>query len=196
MDPEGSVTRWISRLKDGDRAAAEALWQAYFHRLVALARDRLRGTPRRAADEEDVALAAFDSFYRRAERGQFPRLEGRDDLWQLLFVLTVRKAVDLTRREARQPGRDASRPSPPGQAELNIELVLGTEPTPEFAAVMADESRRLLDRLGDETLRAVAVWKMEGETNAAIAARLGCVATTVERKLQRIRDLWTRGGIS
>ena len=46
MDPEGSVTRWIAQLKDGDRAAATALWRAYFHRLVALARDRLRGTPR------------------------------------------------------------------------------------------------------------------------------------------------------
>ena len=110
MDPEGSVTRWISLLKDGDRAAASPLWEAYFHRLVALARDRLRGTPRRAADEEDVALAAFDSFYRRAERGQFPKLQDRDDLWRLLFVLTVRKAIDLARREARQPGRAALGP--------------------------------------------------------------------------------------
>lgn len=196
MDPEGSVTRWISRLKDGDRAAAEALWRAYFHRLVDLARTRLRGTPRRAADEEDVALAAFDSFYRRAERGQFPRLEGRDDLWQLLFTITERKAVDLTRREARRSGRGARAEPHREPAELDIERVPGTEPTPEFAALMADECRRLLDRLGDESLRAVAVWKMEGQTNAAIAARLGCVTTTVERKLQRIRDLWTRGGIS
>ena len=37
---------------------------------------------------------------------------------------------------------------------------------------------------------------MEGQTNAAIAARLGCVDSTVERKLKRIRDLWTREGIS
>ena len=37
---------------------------------------------------------------------------------------------------------------------------------------------------------------MEGQTNAAIAARLGCVETTVERKLRRIRDIWTREGIS
>jgi DNA-directed RNA polymerase specialized sigma24 family protein len=196
MDPEGSVTRWISQLKNGDRAAAEALWRAYFHRLVALARDRLRGTPRRAADEEDVALAAFDSFYRRAERGQFPKLEGRDDLWRLLFVITVRKAVDLTRREARQPGRGASGRSLGEQAELDLELLLGREPTPEFAALVADEYQRALDRLGDETLRTLAVWKMEGQTNAAIAARLGCVESTVQRKLQRIRDLWKREGIS
>jgi DNA-directed RNA polymerase specialized sigma24 family protein len=196
MDAEGSVTRWISRLKNGDRAAASPLWEAYFHRLVVLARQRLRGTPRRAADEEDVALAAFDSFFRRAERGQFPRLEDRDDLWRLLFVLTVRKAVDLARREARQPGHAAWGRSLREQAELNVELVLGTEPTPEFAAQVADECRRLLDCLGDESLRAAAVWKMEGETNAAIAARLGCVVSTVERKLGRIRELWNREGIS
>ena len=192
MDPEGSVTRWISLLKDGDRAAAELLWQAYFRRLVTLARSRLRGTSRRAADEEDVALAAFDSFYRRAERGQFPDLKDRDDLWRLLFVLTVRKAVDVARREAREPGRDDPGWSPAGRAEFNIDQVLGTEPTPEFAALVADECQRLLDLLGDDVLRSVAVWKMEGETNKEIAARLVCDVTTVERKLRLIRGLWAK----
>ena len=100
------------------------------------------------------------------------------------------------RREARQPGRDARGRSPGEQTELDLERLLGSEPTPEFAALVADECRQLLDRLGDETLRAVAVWKMEGQTNAAIASRLGCVDSTVERKLKRIRDLWAREGIS
>ena len=108
----------------------------------------------------------------------------------------MRKADDLTRREGRQPGRGAWGRSLWEQAELNLEVLIGAEPTPEFAALVADECRRLLDRLGDETFRSVAVWKMEGETNAAIAARLGCVTTTVERKLQRIRELWTREGSS
>ena len=55
---------------------------------------------------------------------------------------------------------------------------------------MAEECRRLLELLGDATLRSVAVWKMEGYTNAEIADKLGCVAVTVERKLQLIRSLW------
>jgi hypothetical protein len=37
---------------------------------------------------------------------------------------------------------------------------------------------------------------MEGQTNAAIAARPGCVVSTVERMLRRMRELWGREGIS
>ena len=72
--------------------------------------------------------------------------------------------------------------------------MLGSEPTPEFAALMADNCRELLDRLGDESLREVALGRMEGETNAEIAARLSFVEKTVEAKLRRIRDLWDEGG--
>jgi ECF sigma factor len=75
MPSDGSVTRLIVMLKRGDGAAAQHLWEAYFGRLVGLARVRLRGISGRMADEEDVALSAFDSFYRRAEQGQFPQVE-------------------------------------------------------------------------------------------------------------------------
>jgi|tagenome__1003787_1003787.scaffolds.fasta_scaffold19927240_1 hypothetical protein len=54
----------------------------------------------------------------------------------------------------------------------------------------ADECRRLLDQLGDETLRRVAVWKVETLTNAKVAERLGCVASTVGRKPKLIREPW------
>ena len=101
MEPEGSVTHWVETLKGGDRVAAQRLWDAYFRRLVSLARSRLRGVSRRVADEEDVALSAFDSFCRAAEGGRFPRLNDRDDLWQLLVVITVRKACDLAKHEGR-----------------------------------------------------------------------------------------------
>ena len=80
MEPEGSVSLWLDKLRAGDRAAAQPLWEHYFQRLVGLARKKLHDLPRRAVDEEDVALSAFDSFYRGAEQARFPSLHDRDDL--------------------------------------------------------------------------------------------------------------------
>jgi DNA-directed RNA polymerase specialized sigma24 family protein len=193
MSTQGSITRWIGLLKDGDHAAAQELWQAYFQRLVVLARARLRHVPRRAADEEDVALSAFDSFCRGTQRGRFPRLDDRDDLWQVLVLITVRKAIDLAHHEGRR-ARSGRVQTFADLADPEIEALLGVgdEPTPLLAAQMADECRRLLGRLDEPTLRTVALWKMEGYTNQEIADRLDCVVTTVERKLQRIRKLWER----
>ena len=86
MGSTGSVTYWIERLKAGEPAAAQQLWEGYFDRLVRLARARLAAAPRRAADEEDAALSAFDSFCRGAEQGRFPQLrlcagKGQSSLW-------------------------------------------------------------------------------------------------------------------
>jgi DNA-directed RNA polymerase specialized sigma24 family protein len=66
-------------------------------------------------------------------------------------------------------------------------------PSPEFAAQAAEEFRRLLGLLGDDSLREVAIRKMEGYTNKQIAERLGCIEQTVERKLRSIRQVWTGG---
>ena len=181
----GSVTVWLDQLRHGDRQAAGPLWERYFARLVAVARDRLRGARRAAADEEDVALSAFDSFCRAAEQGRFPRLDDRDDLWRLLAVIAERKAVNLVRAAGRQK-RGGGRV----QGESALGWVAGGEPTPEFAALVAEECRRLFDALGDDTLQRVALLKMEGYANEEIAGQLGCALRTVERKLGLIRGLW------
>ena len=132
----------------------------------------------------------------RAEQGKFPQLEDRDDLWQLLYVLTVRKAVNLSRREhaKRRGGSAVCYLSDLEGAEL--ERAVGAEPTPELAFQVAEECRRLLDALGDETLRRVALWKMEGYSNKEVAEKLRVVEQTVERKLRRIREVWTERGIA
>ena len=191
MQSDGSITRLIVMLKEGNRAASQQLWEGYFARLVGLARATLRNIPGRVADEEDVALSAFDSFYRRAEQGQFPRLEDREDLWQLLFVLTVRKAINLVNYQGRK-SRGGGRVQSLTDLDLvGAEAIFGAEPSPELAAQMTEECQRLLARLPDESLRTVALWKMEGYTNAEIGARLGCVPQTVERKLRSIRKVWS-----
>jgi RNA polymerase sigma factor (sigma-70 family) len=198
MSADGSVTRWVTALKEGDAAAAQPLWERYHRRLVALAREKLRASRRRAADEEDVVQSAFHSFFQGVARGRFPQLDDRDNLWRLLVVITARKALDQVAHEYSKKqgggtlqGESRMNPGGPGWNEAAIEQVVGTEPTPEFAAQVAEEYERLLDLLGDNTLRQVAVWKMESLTADEIAERLDCSRRTVARKLETIRIIWS-----
>jgi DNA-directed RNA polymerase specialized sigma24 family protein len=194
----GSVTNWIGQLKAGDDAAAQEIWQRYWTRLVSLARGKLRPSRRREADEEDVALSAFDSFCRGAGAGRFPLLKDRNNLWSLLIVITARKAADQIERECRKKrggalvrGESALiGKNQGGDSVHGLERIAGKEPTPQFAAQVAEECERLLDKLDCTVLRSIAIWKMEGCTNAEIAAKQGCVETTIERKLRLIRSLW------
>jgi DNA-directed RNA polymerase specialized sigma24 family protein len=198
MSSSGSVSIWLAELKAGERLAAQRLWEGYFPRLVGLARKKLREMPRRVADEEDVALSAFDSFCRGAQEGRFPRVTDRDDLWPLLVTITARKALQLLRQQGRLKrgggtvrGDSAFQAGPKtDEEEVGLEQVVGTEPTPEFAAQMAEECQRLLGQLSEGDLRDIAVWKMEGYSNEEVAAKLGCVPRTVERKVALIRTLW------
>jgi DNA-directed RNA polymerase specialized sigma24 family protein len=185
-----SVTRWILRLKRGDQDAASDLWNSYFRRLVGLARARLRDVPRLIADEEDVALSAFDSFCRRARAGRFRRLDDRRDLWQILTLLTVRKAIDLRNYQGRQSRGMGKVRSLDELADDGLEATGNDGATPDLAAQQAEEHHRLMEQLGDHRLRSVATLKLEGYTNDEIAVRLGCVTSTVERKLALIRRLW------
>jgi len=203
LQPDGSVTHWLGALKGGDAAAAQRLWERYFDKLVRLARAKLGAMPRGAADEEDVALSAFHSFCQGAARGRFPRLDDRDNLWRLLVTITARKALDQVRRQARQKrggGRVLVGSAQAGGEDdtdgAGLDQVVGQEPTPQFAAMVADECRRLLAALDDETLRQVALLRMEGYSDEEIAARVDCSLRTVSRKLALIRKAWLREGAS
>jgi RNA polymerase sigma factor (sigma-70 family) len=196
MSSDGSVTRWLGQLRAGDPAAAQQLWQRYFQLLVRLARQKLRDSPRRAADEEDVALSAFDSFCRNAEQGRFPQLLDRDSLWRLLVVLTARKAAHQRRDERRLKrggGATIQNETSDSSAEGSIlERVLSREPSPEFAAEVAEECQRQLRSLDDRELEAVALARMEGYSVEEIAERLGYAPRSIKRKLQLIRGIWEK----
>ncbi|MGN6132944.1 MAG: ECF-type sigma factor [Aureliella sp.] len=190
MSTPGSVSHWILALKEGDSAAAQPLWERYYQRLVALARTRLDTIQRRVADEEDVVQNAFHSFFRALGQGRFPQLEDRDNLWRLLVVITAHKALKQVEHNNRQKRGGGENQLLADDAAL-LHCV-GAEPTPDFAAQVAEEYRRLLDLLGDDSLRQVAVWKMEGYANDEIATMLDCSRRTVVRKLEAIRILWSQ----
>jgi DNA-directed RNA polymerase specialized sigma24 family protein len=199
-ETQHSVSLWIVTLKKGDVAAAQPLWERYYERLVRVARGKLVASSA-AADEEDVALSAFNSFGLAATAGRFPDLSDRDDLWKLLVSLTTRKSINLRKHVSRKK-RGGGRVLDEGAlaaANLRVDSVgldalIGDEPTPALAAEVAENCRVLLDVLDGEDpksiLRSVAVWKLEGYTNREIADKLDCALRTVANRLELIRSLW------
>ena len=188
----GSVTHWIKQIKEGKESVAEQeLWDRYFSRLASLARSKLQDLPPHARDEEDLALSALNCIFVRAKNGDFPRLHDRTDLWTLLAKITVRKSIDR-RRKARAHKRGLSLVRGDFRFQKSLIHVAMKAPTPDMLAAFNEEYQRLMGTL-DEKLCLVARMKLEGYSNTEIAEKLGCVERTVERKLDRIRQTWSKG---
>ena len=195
-DPaSGSVTGWIDALKLGDDAAASSLWKRYFDELVRLAHGRLRSISRAANDEEDVALERLPQPLRRgdgrpiraARRSRRPLAPARHD------HRCARRMDSSGTIGARSAAGDASAPKPiwreDGRGDI-LATTAGPAGPPDVIALMAEEYRLLMARLGDDTLVQVALMRMEGYTGDEIAERLGCNRRTVSRKLDLIRRRW------
>ena len=183
MDDAGSVTQWLMQMQAGAPEAVEALWDRYFRQLAAVVRGQLAPKARVAADESDVALSAFHSFFRDVQDGRFADLRGRDELWRVLVVIARRKAISWLRHEYAQ-----RRGGGKVQGAVLLNEIAGSDPTPEFAATLLDELQHLLDllRAEDATLALIAARKCEGCSNQEVAAELTVSVRTIERKLLRI----------
>jgi len=183
----------LDGLRAGDETTVRKLWERYCDRLTRLARRKLRHNRRRIADEDDVAQSAFLSLCLGARKGRFPALQDRNNLWGLLVFITAQKTADLITYEKRKkrgggkvrghsfiPGKDAAR---------GFDALEGRSPGPATLNVWKEEYERLLERLKDETLKRIAVLKMQGSTIDEIADELGCARRTVARKLDLIKKL-------
>ena len=78
-----------------------------------------------------------------------------------------------------------------------LDPLIGSEPSPEFAAMVAEEFRRRLESLNDPVLRLIAERKLACHTNQEIARELGASLRTVTLKArthsQEVeRERWVR----
>jgi len=190
MPESQNISHWISQIKNGDSIAANRIWKLYFDQLVRSVRQRLYGQNRAVSDEEDIVLSVFDSFYAAAEKGRFPDLSDRDDLWRLLLTMSARKIVDKRRHDNRQRrGGNVAVHSLNGDAEDSVIIeAIGDEPSPEMVLMMQESVEQLFFHLGVGQLQDLAGAKLEGYSNAEIAERLGCSERTIERRLHLIRE--------
>ena len=123
----------------------------------------------------------------------------RDDLWRLLLHLTRQKAADYVREQTRQKrggghvrGDSAFLDADASGAIGGIDQFVIDEPTPAYLAMMNEEHLRLLQLLPEDSLRDVAIRRMQGESNDEIAVALNVSVRSVERKRNLIRDSWKR----
>ena len=192
-----SVTEVLKQLQAGESAAGREIWQRYVFRLIRLRRRGLRGIPRRASDAEDVAIMAFEAFLRGVANGRYERLDNRDDLWQILVMLTERRSIEMLRYElADRRGGGKNRGESAfeemgGSAHRGLDQI--ADPSPAAVEQFTLGVRMLLEQLNDETLCKVAIGKLEGYTNQEIGQKLGIALRSVERKLRAIRHKWKDG---
>ena len=148
-------------------------------------------------------VMAFAKFCGGVTDGRFPRLNDRDDLWQVLLMLTERTAVDQRRRELAEKrgggevlGESAIGPSHQDESAIpGVAQLAGNEPTPEFAFQVVEELELRLRALAvAPELRQIALDKLEGYTNLEISQRLKMSVRSVERQLSMIRKIWNEGG--
>ena len=189
MDLTGTITRIIRDLEGAERLrrddAVRELWERFYADMTIYARKRLRAmhAPLGPADEEDVAARAFTKVCRGIERGQL-KLASRLDFTKVLRSATAREVFTLLGRAKAVGGRS------------DDDIVLGQVPDqalpPDLLLLGFDACQRLLELLETDEPRQVAVWKLEGHSNEAIAAKLGRSPATVERSLSDIRETWRR----
>lgn len=197
QEEQGSVTRLIFSVQEGDEYAAVKLWEHFYTRLITGIRSRVSVQARRVSDEDDVANAAFDQCFRAIREKRYPDLRDRHSLWGFLLNVSERQLFNLHRNHMRQKRGGGQvrgesvffRPNNPDRR--GIEEVAGPEPTPDFVVAVAEQSDRLLDRL-DTVQRQIALLKLAGYTNNDIGRELEISISTVERKLALIRSAWQK----
>ena len=189
-----SITSWLNALRRGDSDAARKLWGHYFKQVLRLARRNLAGRNRATAvDEEDVAAGVLGGLLVKLREGGYRDLGNRNELWQLLVVITIRQAALVARRENAQKrgrGRVTLESELTASGRFRLDDLIGHDLSDTLPELMSERCRVLIDALQDPELEQIALWKPAGHTNDEIADKLDCTRATIQRKLRLIRKIW------
>lgn len=193
-----SITQWIVDLRNKDIDATRKIWNRFVDRLTLIANKRLRNSKCRITDGEAVAADAFSDFFMRGP-DEFGKLVDRNDLWQILVVITERRAIDAIRRESNQRrgggkvfGEDNGFEAVDGQCKDWLNSFPASDNPPDIELMLIEAFEERLSRLDSELLRQIAIDKMHGLSNLEIAETHHISLRSVERKLALIRQTWCR----
>lgn len=175
MKPTTPDSRLVRLVRDGDSAAAEALYGRYARRMRALVASRLRGPVASRLSPDDIVQSVFRTLFEGVVERAYSAPEGRE-LWGLLCVLALNKVRErVAYHQAAR--RDVRRTSG------CVDTLVDEDAETQWLGVEVDD---LLARFrpGD---REVIHLRMTGYEVTEIADRTGRSLRTVERVLQKAR---------
>lgn len=166
----------------GVSGAADAIFNRYVERLLALARSRMSPRLRRRLDPDDVVQSAYRSFFVHARNEEYV-LQRAGDLWRLLASVALHKLYKQAERHTaarRSIAREIAE-------DERLTLLASLEPTPAQAAALAEQLHLATAALTDAQ-RATVVAHLQGDSVETIASRIGKAPRTVRRLLAQARS--------
>lgn len=190
----GSITALFAELKNCDPAVLNELCRRFFPRIAGIARKTLSKFSNRNADADDVAQSVFISFWKTLSDGREFEFSDRNDLWNLLALMTARKAGHVVRSELTQKRgggqtrNESDLYTARGEnSSVRLDQLLSTTSPPEFDLCCEEMLLSL-----DESNRAIAILRLNGYSTTEVAAMLACSPRSVQRSLESIRDQWEK----
>lgn len=172
----------LRRYRSGEQEAATRIYLRYAQRLYGLAMARTNPDLQTRFDPEDIVQSVFRTFFRRARDGHYQVPDG-DELWKLFLVIGLNKIRDVAayhRAEKRS-------------VEKTTELTDDTKRLASSGETVAETTLRLvvedlLQKL-PENQREIIRLRLDGTQVTEIADRTQRSLRTVERTLQKFREL-------
>lgn len=182
-----SITRAVQDWRDGDDRGAFDLDRLLRAELLVLVRSRRAGHLRARIDSEGVVNAALKSFLSGVAKDEFPQVNNRHDVRQLLawFVMCVLKdEIRQLRTKKRNLHREAGLDA--------CTSATSREPSPEESARALEYWVKFPDvvRLVDEKAIDILELRLEGLNNTQIADKLDLGVRMVQQIIQRMVNAW------
>jgi len=167
-----SDEKLIAAYRQGDEAAASALFERYYCRLLELIRRQFGWKLRQVDGSMDVAQSVLRSFFSQIRHNRV-QIAPDDSLWPLLATIAINKVRNrgkFWQREKRDP-------------ERQVALAGGSDPLeqgplPEDAAAVKELIERLLEPFSDRRRRIIELI-LEGCPVGEIAKEVGSTERTV-----------------
>ncbi|MBW3542317.1 MAG: sigma-70 family RNA polymerase sigma factor [Planctomycetes bacterium] len=162
----------VHRWREGDEAAATALYERYAQKLMTLIGRHIARRFNSRFDADDVAQSVFGSLFRRTRDGHF-QFEDDGDFWKLLLTIglnKVRKKITFNDAAKRTPQREQSPADGDAQQTFLAECLSRTPSVVEIVT-FADLLEELVSRLDPEAQQALSL-RLEGSTQKEVAEKM------------------------